>query len=60
MRPLRKDFLSSEKACEEFIQILSQNGHGFKTNGGAQYVDLGDWTGETCFVDVDSCEQGNL
>ena len=60
MRPLWKDFLSREKACEEFIQILSQNGHGFKTNGGTQYVDLGDRSAETCFVDVDSCEQGNV
>ena len=28
-------------------------------NGGSDYVDLGNWTGETCFVDVDSCEQGS-
>ena len=35
-----------------------QNGYGFKTNGGSQYVDLGNWTNDTCFVDVDTCEQG--
>ena len=35
-----------------------QNGYGFKTDGKSQYVDLGDWSSETCFVDVDSCEQG--
>ena len=27
-------------------------------NDNPQYVDLGDWTGDTCFVSVDSCEQG--
>ena len=39
--------------------ISPQNGYGFKTNGGSQYVDLGDWTNETCFVDIERCEQGN-
>ena len=37
-----------------------QNGYGFKTDGGSQYVDLGNWTGETCFADVETCEQGML
>ena len=27
-------------------------------DGGSQYVDLGNWAGDTCFVDVPSCEQG--
>ena len=38
-----------------------QNGYGFKTEGNRdnpQYVDLGNWTGQTCFVDVDSCDEG--
>ena len=36
-----------------------QNGYGFKANGGSQYVDLGNWTNETCFVDIEQCKQGN-
>ena len=35
-----------------------QNGYGFKVNGGSDYVDLGDWSNDTCFVDVKNCEQG--
>ena len=35
-----------------------QNGFGFKVNGGSDYVDLGDWSNDTCFVDVKNCEQG--
>ena len=27
-------------------------------NGGSDYVDLGDWSNDTCFVDVKNCEQG--
>ena len=38
--------------------IFVQNSYGFKTNGGSEYVDLGNWTGETCFTDPDSCELG--
>ena len=37
-----------------------QNGYGFKTNGGSEFVDLGNWTGDTCLVDIDTCEQGLL
>ena len=37
-----------------------QNGYGFETDGSTgQYVDLGNWTGETCFVDVDECTEGD-
>ena len=35
-----------------------QNGYGFQMNGGYEYVDLGDWSNETCFVDVDNCQEG--
>ena len=38
--------------------FFPQNGYGFKTDGGSQYVDLGNWAGDTCFVDVNNCEQG--
>ena len=41
------------------FRIQLQNGMGFKTNGSPDYVDLGDWSGETCFVDCKSCEKGN-
>ena len=43
------------KAC--YIAFF-QDGYGLKTDGGSQYVDLGNWTGDTCFVDVETCEQG--
>ena len=42
------------------MNFSPQNGYGFKTDGGSDYVDLGNWTGDTCFVDVDRCEQGML
>ena len=35
-----------------------QNGYGFKVDGGSDYVDLGDWFNDKCFVDVKNCEQG--
>ena len=38
--------------------LFPQDGYGFKTDGNGQYVDLGDWSNDTCFVDVKNCEQG--
>ena len=39
--------------------IFLQTGFGLKTNGGSDYVDLGNWTGSTCFSDIDMCHQGD-
>ena len=56
------------KVCEFVFENVSedyslQNSHGFKTDGTQhdhEYVDLGNWTGDTCFVDVNTCEQGMI
>ena len=45
-------------ASWSYTQEVACSSYGFRTGGGFQFVDLGDWSNETCFVDLDNCQEG--